>query len=146
MATLGFKPTEYMMRTKALYWGKVKEMPGETKCTLTQALNITNDDRLSEWWRDPEFVNWFGEEDTWKIEMEVLCMKLPFYLQQILDNEDPKAIPAKVQVAKLLAETTNKMPAKTKEIRYADAFINNMDKEQLKEFISKTTKQLKAVR
>lgn len=139
-----FHPSTQQMRVKAMFWSRFKEVPGHEATPVNLALiaQYTGDSRVHNWWALPGFKEWITESDTWKIDLELLLMEIPYALREILHNEGTKSMGPKVNAAKLIVEAANRMPAKVKEVKLLDRDVGKMDQAQLKAIIRKGLKMV----
>lgn len=141
VAELTFCPAPEHRRIKSAFWALQNEgqfEPG-TEIPLSLALRLTGDGRLSRWWPQPGFRDWFCNKDEFRQRLEYLSHLALDAAEEIL--LDRKANPgARVNMAKLVIEAANKMPQKYAREVFADEKINQMDKRQLQDYISRNSK------
>lgn len=140
-----FEPNEAQERTKASFWVRFRELPGSKtgeSINLAMALQLTRDNRLNTWWTQAGFAEWFQDDLQWKVDLELLCYKIPGILTSILAHDNPKALAAQVNAIKLIIESAGKAQPKIKDVKLLDKDVAKMDMEQLKAFIKEGTKFL----
>lgn len=140
---LTYLPTPEQRKAKSAFWARFHENPicDPQDISINVALKIGGDGRLSKWWSEPGFKEWFRNADEFRQRLEYLVNLSLDTLEHVL--VDPKAQgSAKVNAAKLLMEVARKMPPKGATERYLDEKVGEMDKRQLEDFISKRTKLL----
>jgi hypothetical protein len=133
-----FVPHPHMRKAKATLIVALQENPitDLESITSTQAIQITGENRLSKWWSIPGFKAWFINKEEYRYRLEYLFDLALDTAEEILVDRDANTN-AKVQMIKVLAELSNKMPQKWKHERFLDAEIQKMDKAQLESFLSK---------
>lgn len=140
---LTYLPSPEQRKAKSGFWARFHENPlcDAQDITLAMALKVGGDGRVSRWWSEPGFRDWFRNADEFRQRLEYLVNLSLDTLEHVL--VDPKAQgSAKVNAAKLLMEVARKMPPKGTTERYLDEKIAEMDRKQLEEYISKKTKLL----
>lgn len=140
---LTYIPTPEQRKAKSAFWTRFHENPlcEPADISLSLALQLAGDGRLSRWWSDPGFSEWFRNADEFRQRLEYLANLSLDTLEYVL--VDPKAqSSAKVNAAKLLMEAARKMPSKGAVEKYLDEKIAEMDRKQLEEYISKKTRLL----
>lgn len=140
-----YLPTPEQRKAKSAFWARFNENPicEPQDISLSIALRFVADGRLSKWWPQDGFKEWFRNRDEFRQRLEYLANLGLDRLEAIL--ADPKANPsAQVNAVKLLMEAARKMPSKTAVEQYLDEKIGQMDKKQLEEFIRARTPKLVA--
>jgi hypothetical protein len=133
-----YLPTPPQRKVKAAFWAVYNENPimGVDKINLATVQQITGSAVVSKWWAKDGFKEWFLNKDETRQRLEYLFNLSLDTAEEILI--DPEAnTNAKVQMIKLLAELTNKMPQKWKQEKFLDENIQKMDKRQLEGFLKK---------
>lgn len=130
-----FEPTDAMLRAKTNFWNAAGGMEA-TAVNMTVAIQLSGTTSVRNWWGQPGFKEWFTGRNEWRNRVEYLAMRGLDVAEQLL--HDRRTTPAsKVQLIKLFAELADKMPSKTKEVKFIDAGVANMDEKQLDAFIKK---------
>lgn len=140
---LTYLPTPEQRKAKSGFWAKWQENPlcDPADISLALALRFGGDTRLSRWWGQEGFADWFRNADEFRQRIEYLANLSLDSLEFVL--VDPKAqSSAKVNAAKLLMELARKMPSRAAVEKYMDEKIAEMDKKQLEEYISKRARIL----
>lgn len=143
---LTYLPTPDQRKAKSAFWARFNENPicEPSDISLTTAERLAGDRRLSRWWSQEGFKEWFRNQDEFRQRLEYLVNLSLDSLEYVL--ADPKAqSSAKVNAAKLLMEVARKMPPKHAVEKYLDEKIAEMDRKQLEDFISKRAKLLPRV-
>lgn len=141
---LTYLPSAEQRRAKSSFWSRFNDNPicDPSEISLAIALRFVADGRLSRWWSQDGFKEWFRNGEEFRHRVEYLAHLALDALENVLI--DPKAQgSARVNAAKLLMEVARKMPARGAVEKYLDEKIAEMDKKQLEEFISKRTKLLR---
>lgn len=131
-----YAPTSSQAQVKAQFWHRFQPGPMATleDLTLAKAIQITQCNRLRDWWSQPGFLSWFLNKDEAREKMHYLFNQGLDALQEILMNPEANAN-AKVNSVKLLAEMTGYLTKKPVE-RFADDEINSMSKEQVQKYLA----------
>ncbi len=140
---LTYMPSPEQRKAKSAFWARFNDNPicDPQDISLAIALQFANDERLSRWWSQSGFKEWFRNRDEFRQRVEYLVHQALDSLEYVL--VDPKAqASAKVNAAKLLMEVARKMPQKQVAEQYLDEKIGQMSKQQLQEYIRKSTKLL----
>lgn len=144
VSELTYIPTPEQRRVKSAFWARFSDNPiGEVGAGLTIATvaRIVDDSRIPRWWSSPGFKQWFSNENEFRDRLEYLSHKILDTLEEIL--VDPRGnASARVGAAKLILEAARKMPSKQQEVKYIDAGISGMTKQQLTDYIKNNTKLL----
>ena len=149
-----FKPTESDKRLKASFWATYEPDP-LSALTVTPTLEdvcavlpFASAELQVKWDKTPYYSQWFLNKNENKARLEYLFGKALDVAMNILDNEDPKAQSARVQMIKLISELANKVPKPVKDDNSLSEFIGKMDKTQLTAFVTRggDTLELKASR
>lgn len=139
--TLTISPAQ--REAKAAFWVVAADTPmvDPAEITLAAAQQICPDTRLKHWWSIPGFQEWFCNQSEWRQRVEYLVNKGLDAIEEVLD--DPEAAPsARVKAFEVLARLSSKEPARVKEVRFADAAINEMSPEKLRAFIERQSAAL----
>jgi len=140
-----FSPSPAMRQAKAKFWVRYNEMPLADESTInsTLAQQLSGNTTVGKWWKQPGFKEWFTNSKEWVQRIEYLALlSLDAAEEVLLDPQAPAA--AKVNLIKAINELANKLPSKSKEIKFIDGAVADMDEKQLSEFIKRNTKLLKA--
>lgn len=143
---LTYLPTPEQRKSKSAFWVRFNENPicEPAEISLSIALRFAGDSRLSRWWSQEGFKEWFRNQEEFRQRLEYLVNLSLDSLENVLI--DPKAqSSAKVNAAKLLMEVARKMPPRGAVEKYLDEKIAEMDRKQLEEYIAKKTKVLRPV-
>lgn len=132
LAEVIFVPSPPQRQVKAAFWAKLAESPvaDAGNITLAVAQDLTNDTRLQKWWRVEGFQDWFTNKTEWKQRLAYLADLSLDTAESILTDPNAQAS-AKVRLIEILARLANKEPARSKEIKYLDKDVQNMDLAQL---------------
>lgn len=144
---LVYKPTADQRRAKSAFWSHftgegATQVP--TVPTLASALSLGGDRRISDWWKDQSFIDWFSNSDEFRQRLEYLTTLALDAAEDILTSKDAPAA-AKVNMAKLVMEAAGKGAKDTAKEKYADERIAQMDRMQLEEYIRKSMRILPPV-
>ena len=135
-----FVPTDTMRRAKSAFWIKFAQSPMADEANITQsmAVRLSGSSSVAEWWKMVGFRDWFTNKMEWATEIESLAHLALRVARDILNDPEAPAT-AKVNLIGKIGELANKIPAKTKEIKYVDKTIGDMNEDQLAEYIAKNT-------
>lgn len=123
---------------KAAFWAKMADDPSvmnRESITLAQAVAVTGCSKLRRWWNQPGFREWFVNGEEWK---QKLLYIIDVGLDSLLDifaSNDPKTANARVRAFEVACRLAGREPAKTKEVRFVDKAINEMNPAQLQAFL-----------
>lgn len=141
---LVYKPSPDQRRLKSAFWIRMNDTPlcDPKAITLAIAQKLVPDKRLDRWWSINGFREWFTNTEEYRERTENLAHLALTALEEVLQNQDPKAQGARVNAAKLILETANKMPHKGIKEVYIDDKIGKMNRNQLEEYIRRNTPEL----
>ena len=139
-----FQPTAAQEKAKAAFMVAIsgnplidlRKMSGENAARLAGNTSITT------WWKKPGFKEWFTNEDSWRAQLLYLTTVALRTLENVLLDDNPRSAAARVNAAKLILEAANKMPSKTKEVRYLDKSVENKSEAELKKMIEEAQELL----
>jgi len=140
---LTYLPIPEQRKAKSAFWARFNENPTCEPQDITRelAIRLSGDNRITKWWGQDGFREWFRNRDEFRQRMEYLASLALDRLEALLC--DPKANPsAQVNAAKLIMEVARKTPSKQAVERYLDEQIGQMDKKQLEDYIRKHTASL----
>lgn len=140
---LTYLPSPEQRRAKSAFWARFSDNPicEPEDISLAVALRFSPDNRLSRWWIQPGFKEWFRNRDEFRQRMEYLANLALDSLEGIL--ADPKAQgTAKVNAAKLIMEVARKTPNKSQAEQFLDEKVSQMSRPQLEEYIKKNLRLL----
>lgn len=141
LSDLVFLPTPMQRRVKAKFWTRFSESPmTDGSVDLPMIQRFVTDKRLQYWWQEPGFKEWFRNEEEFKERVEYLANMALDVLEEVMSNGDARES-SRIAAAKLMMDLGSKIP-KENVVQFADANINSMNEEQLREFLSKTTPKL----
>lgn len=141
VAELVYNPSEEQRKLKSAFWLRFNDAPycDPRSITLAVAQKLVPDKRLDRWWSINGFREWFSNAEEWRERAENLAHLALNAIEQVLRSDDPKAVNAKVNAAKLVLEATSKMPHKGIKEVYVDDKIGKMNRNQLEEYIRRNT-------
>lgn len=134
-----FKPTYTQSVAKARVLQAVDERRGLValeSLTSEQLVKLTGQRKVTEWLRDPEFVQWFYDRDTFKTDVAALKDRAVERLQEVLDLPlgDPRdggVTPKDVMAAAdMVAKLTGSYPTRAKVV-FADRDLNDMSEDEV---------------
>lgn len=144
---LTYLPSVEQRKTKSAFWAKFNDNPlcEPQDVTTSVVLRIVQDERITKWWAQDGFKEWFRNIDEFRQRMEYLSHLVLDTFEEILI--DPRANPSsRVAAGKIILEVARKMPAKgAAEDQFLDQKIQQMDRKQLEEFVRSRTRMLPAV-
>lgn len=141
-----FTPVDNDYALKAKFWSRARNsgVSSGDEITLAAAMEIIQDQRLPKRWKVEGFKEWFLDDQSFDADVLEMCYKLPQYAKDILEDPNAQAS-AKVNILKLMAEIGRKMPAKSKEVIFADKTVQKMDEAQLTKLIADNAAKLKGL-
>jgi hypothetical protein len=140
---LTYIPSPEQRKTKAAFWAKYNDNPivEPQDITLPIILQFVSDERVTKWWPQSGFKEWFRNKDEFRQRIEYLVHQALDSIEYVLS--DPKAqASAKVNAAKLLMEVARKMPPKNVAEQYLDEKIASMSRKELEEYVRSKTPKL----
>lgn len=134
---LTYIPSPEQRKTKSAFWTRFNDNPlcEPQDISLAVAIQFVSDERLTKWWPQTGFKEWFRNRDEFRQRIEYLVHQALDSLEYVL--ADPKAqASAKVNAAKLLMEVARKMPSKQDSAgQYLDEKISTMTKAELEAYV-----------
>lgn len=135
---LVFQPTADHRRAKSAFWTSIRVqgvLPPGGRPNLAAALQYAGDRRISKWWEQDGFEEWFCNEEEFSQRAEYIASLALDQLEAILTtttttNGD------KIKAIQLAVQLANKITTSSKEQQFADQKIAGMDAKQLEEFIT----------
>lgn len=136
--TVIFTPTPAQKKLKAKFWARYIPSPlsDPKQLTLSEAVQVTEDNKLSKLWAQPGFQSWFANRDENRERLEYLFTLALDTAEDLLLSETTQAS-AKVNMIKVLAELANKFPNKFQQEKFVDDEINRMSELQLKAWLER---------
>jgi hypothetical protein len=132
---LVYQPTDKEKRLKAQFWLKAADNPliNRNALVLEDVRQLLNTEALNTSWPKPGFREWFSNTDEYRERLEYLFGLALDAAEKILQNEDPKAQSARVNMVKAISELAGKMPGKSSSSPAAmiSSTVSKMDKAQL---------------
>lgn len=116
-----------LLRLDELSCGKVEQIVG---------MNLRNE------WRQPGFQEWLLNRNEYEEKLEMLFSLALDAAENILQNADPKAQSARVQMIKVVAELANKMPDRWSKKDPIKDTLDSMGKDEIEDLLSKHGLQL----
>lgn len=140
---LTYLPSPEQRKSKSSFWVRFNDNPicEPQDISLQLALQFVDDSRLSKWWSQDGFKEWFRNRDEFRQRIEYLAHLSLDTLESVLIDPMSQSS-AKVNAAKLLMEVARKMPPKQAVEQYLDQKIAEMDRKQLEEFVKSRMKLL----
>lgn len=135
---LTYLPSAEQRKLKEAFWLRFSADPTCDPSEVTQSIVelYTSDSRVSRWWSQTGFKEWFRNQEEFRERAAILAHLALDTLQSIMINETAQAS-ARVNAAKLVMEIARKMPTKQAVEKYVDEKIAEMDKKQLEAYIAK---------
>lgn len=136
VSDLTYIPNMEQRKVKETFWVRHNENPlcDAQNATQIDVLRVVGDPRLSRWWTQPGFKEWFRNQEEFRERAALLAHMALDAIQSILVNEDAQP-GARINAAKLALEVSRKMPKQT-EGTFLDSTISKMDKKQLEAYVS----------
>lgn len=135
-----FRPTPEQQQWKAKYW--TTALNADNSPDVADVVRVIGTQKIRNVWADPAFKDWFLNKDSYRWKLEYLFDKATYAMEEILDNNDPKAQSARVNVIKLISELASKMPKPAEKENDLAKQIGSMDSAQLELFLEKKGMQL----
>jgi hypothetical protein len=140
-----YKPTTGQRKAKARLMIALEDNPVVSLDSLTaeQATQLSKYD-CSKFWSTPGFKAWLTGTNEFRERVEYLAYLSLDAAEEILLSDDPRMAGAKVSTIAKVTELAAKLPNKRGGDKYADEFIQNMNRRELEQFLKKNTDQLPA--
>lgn len=137
-----FKPSVPQKKAKAAFWVNWQDDPQLDPKLMTkdEAAILSGQPRVSAWWAQEGFRDWFINRQEHKARLEYLYDLALERAEKILLSEDPKTASAQVNVIKAVADLGAKFPGRegvTGDMASWLKAINQMDAVQLKALFEK---------
>lgn len=132
-------PSPSQRACKAKFWKRADYLLPEDHITLAQAVQVTGNSSLQTWWSLEGFKEWFCNKDEANERIEYLYMLWMDKAEELLLNPEANHN-AIVQIGKIIAQLSGRGDNNTE--RYLDDMVQNMNKQQLKEYIKKHAPRL----
>jgi len=94
-------------------------------------------------WQQDGFQDWMLNRHEYDEKLELLFSLALDGAEQILQNTDPKAQSARVQMIKIVAELANKMPARWQQSDPVKDTLNSLNQQEIEDLLGKHGLQLK---
>lgn len=142
VADLIYVPTDLERRCKAEFWVKWNEGPSRKTDKLTAAAvaQVLGKQTLNQSWSKPGFKDWFLNANSFQIAVEQYCAEAVEITRQIMYSAEKES--DKLKAARTFMELGKKFETNKKEIIVADAAIQKMGIEELKDFIKQNRESL----
>lgn len=146
ISDITYVPTYEQRKVKTQFHNRLTDNPiceaHNATLAIVQQL-VPGDRRITRWWADGGFRDWFLNRDEFRERAESLVHLALDTIEQILGDNKAQAS-ARVSAAKLMMEVGRKMPSKSDNDtqKMLDAHISNMNEKELQEYIQKTTPRL----
>lgn len=142
---LTFLPSYEQRKAKSAFWARFNENPmcEPADISLAMASRFTGDNRVSKWWNQDGFRDWFINRDEFRQRLEHLANLTLDMFEEILSDRKASA-GARVSAGKVVMEVARKMPPRHSTEKFMDEKIGEMDRKQLEEFISRRISLLPA--
>lgn len=139
---LTFLPSPEQRKVKSAYWTiRSDSALRPDQITLQDALAMTGEGRLKRWWAVLGFSDWFANQEEFRQRIEYLAHLALDTAEEILIDKKANAN-ARVSMAKLVIEASNRMPQKYSKEIYLDEKVAAMGKKELEEYIRRATSLL----
>lgn len=140
-----YKPTPGQRKAKARLLIALEDNPVVSldNITMDQASRLAKYD-CSRYWSNPGFKEWLTGTNEFRERVEYLAYLSLDAAEEILLSDDPRMAGAKVSTIAKVTELASKLPNKAGKDRYADEFIQNMNRRELEQFLSKNIDKLPA--
>lgn len=139
LADVTLIPSPEMRKAKATYWTRLHDNPvyDRDTTTLAAALEVTGDPRVSRWWSQDGFPDWFANKDEFRSRVEYLAHLALDTVEDVLLDQDANAN-ARMKAVQIVLEAAAKFPTKSSgEEKYLDARIQKMSKQELEAYIQR---------
>lgn len=135
---LVFIPSPLQRACKARFYKRIDfDLDLAKDVTLAQAIQLTGNQQLGNWWKQDGFKEWFINQDEAAERIEYLYMlwmdKAESLLLDPLANHN-----AIVQLGKIIAQ----LSGRANQEKFSDDLINKMSKEQLRAFAERLAPKL----
>lgn len=137
---LTFRPSRDQQIARSAFWSTFSSGDIEVPETVDLAVAIKwgLDKRISEWWTNPAFIDWFQNRHEFHQRTEHLALSSLLHLENIISDSDANPS-ARVAAIKLAMELSGKLASKKTDAEFTDKKINEMTPQQLEAFIRAKT-------
>lgn len=135
---IGFVPNRAQRALKARFWTLLANSfnpRNPHEMTNMEIAKVVRDNRVLAWFGTPGFKDWFMNSTEHIERLEYLFDLALQAAEDVLLCDDPKAMSARVNMVRVIAELAKKMPSKGQE-QYQDEKIAKMSKEELEKFLA----------
>lgn len=142
---INYKPTVPQRKAKARLLIALEDNPTASLDTLTaeQASRLSRYD-CTKFWSTPGFKEWLTGRNEFKERVEYLAHLSLDAAEEILLSDDPRLAGAKVNTLAQISKLADKFPSTVNSQKFADAFIQEMNRKELEQFIKQNVGKLPA--
>lgn len=144
-ASIQFDPGPKQREAKAQFWEAVRNSPvlQAEDMSESQIISITGKASwMREWLRHSEFRAWFFNQHHTKLKIMAAAEVAVDTLVEILGDDSPKSLGHRVRAAQTILHLAGMEPPKVKKVEFADKEVNDMNEEQLEQFLSNAKKRI----
>jgi hypothetical protein len=123
-----FKPSALQIKAKIAFYHKVKFLQEDvSKMDVERVAHIIGDDRVINWWKIKDFVQWFRNEDEHKERVDYLYTRMLDNLEDFIVDEEQKYTPnEKLAAQKQLIELRKQMEGGDKDTEMTPEMIQKI--------------------
>jgi hypothetical protein len=137
-AGIGFVPNRAQRALKARFWTLLANSfnpRNPHEMTNMEIAKTVRDNRVLAWFGTPGFKDWFMNSTEHIERLEYLFDLALQAAEDVLLCDDPKAMSARVNMVRVIAELAKKMPSRGQE-QFQDEKISKMSKAELEDFLA----------
>jgi len=144
---VGFVPNRAQRAIKARFWTLLSNSfspRNPHEMTNMEIAKTVRDNRVHAWFATPGFKDWFMNSTEHIERLEYLFDLALQAAEDVLLCDDPKAMSARVNMVRVIAELAKKMPSKGQE-QFQDEKISKMSKAELEDFLTQQGVKVQSV-
>ena len=138
-----FKPSVEQRKLKSAFWVTYRNGPSVNAKDVTMAcvVSTTGSSKVEKWWKDPQFKEWFLNEDDFRQRAEYHAHLAQDVLEDLMVNAEKPS--DRLAAARLAIDIAGKIKKAEPVIKILDGDIDKMGDKQLDAFIESEAKRLK---
>tara|TARA_R100001463_G_scaffold132763_1_gene193670 strand:- start:381 stop:851 length:471 start_codon:yes stop_codon:yes gene_type:complete len=113
-----FTPTPDQRLVKAQFHTALANGPSPGKITAALAVQLTDQTVVEKWWKDPKFVRWFIDSNSFDVMAEALSNAALGVISDIMFNAAKDS--DRLNASKLLIEIAGKIKKNQVEVKFRD--------------------------
>lgn len=138
-----FAAGEEQRLVKARFWELVNESPALDAASMSSEAmcQLCGGAKLRGWLQRPEFRSWFFNQNLAKQKLQAAAEGAIDTLVTVMADDDPRTASSRVKAAETVLKYAGYEPPKQTRLELADKEVQNMDEDELREYIDKSLKK-----